>query len=163
MSAISTMKEFKDALETLSLDQQRIIAARFVADVLDLTDDESLKHAQQIAARRDASPEELMAAYHAARHVAVKSSIHSEWELVDWHKQAQHFVAMACAESLAPAHQGVKWRHLAWNVAHHCRMARTCASVDHEQEHPSFAKAEAALNQQIQTQFDLLGRFLDEN
>jgi hypothetical protein len=157
------MEEFKDALEALSLDQQRIIAARFVGDVLDLTDDESLKHAQQIASRKDATPEELMAAYHSARHVAVKSGIHSEWELVDWHKQAEHFVAKACAESLAPAHHGVKWRHLAWNVAHHCRMARTCASIDHEQERPSLAKAEAALNKQIETQFELLRQFLAEN
>jgi hypothetical protein len=156
------MKEFKDALESLSLDQQRIIAARFVADVLDLTEDESLRHAQQIASRRDASPEELMAAYHSARHVAVKSGIHSEWEPVDWHKQAEYFVAKACSESLAPAHQGVKWRHLALNAAHHCRMARTCACFDHENEHPSLAKAEAALNDQIQSQFELLGRFLDE-
>lgn len=163
MSSITTMEEFKEALEALSLDRQRIIAARFVGDVLDLTDDEALKHAQQVALRPDASPEDLMAAYHAARHIAVKSGIHSEWELVDWHKQAEHFVAKACAESLAPAHHGVKWRHLAWNVAHHCRMARTCACIDHEQDHPSFAKAEAALHEQIQTQFELLGRFFDEN
>lgn len=162
MTKISTTKDFKQALDSLSLDQQRVVAARFVADVLDLTADNRVKQAQEVAANPDATPETLMSAYHSAWHAAVESSVHSDMELIDWHKQTAHFVAKACAESLAPAHHGITWRHLAFNVASHCRMARLCASIEHEDEKPSLSTAEEALNKQIQTQFDILSTFLEE-
>jgi hypothetical protein len=162
VTKISTRKEFKEALETLSLDQQRVVAARFVADVLDLTQDARVKQAQKVAADPNAAPESLMSAYHLAWHAALESSVHSDMELVDWHKQTAHFVAKACAESLAPAHHGITWRHLASNVANHCHMARLCASIEHEEERPSLSTAEEALNKQIQTQFEILSRFLEE-
>lgn len=160
MAKISTMKEFRQALEELSLDKQRLVAAQFVADVLDLTDNDKVRQAQEIAVRSDATPEELMSAYHAAKHAAVESSIHHEFELVDWHKQASHFVAKACAEDLAPAHHGLIWRHLAWNVAYHCRAARICASIEHGEGEPSLSEAEEMLNKQIRTQFETLDEFL---
>jgi hypothetical protein len=163
MSKISTMKEFKEGLQSLSLDQQRVVAARFVAEVLDLTDDERVKQAQKVAADPNAAPESLMSAYHSVWHAALESSVHSDMELIDWRKQTAHFVARACAESLAPAHHGLAWRHLAYNVASHCRMARLCSSVEHEEEQPSLAAAEEALNKQIRTQFEILGAFLHEN
>jgi hypothetical protein len=162
MGKISTMKEFKQALESLSLDQQRVVAARFVADVLDLTEDDRVIQAQKVAADRNAKPETLMSAYHSAWHAAVQSSLRSDLELIDWHKQTAHFVAKACAESLAPAHHGISWRHLAFNAASHCRMARLCANIEHEEEHPNLSVAEEALNKQIQTQFEILGTFLEE-
>ena len=87
MGKISTMKEFKQALESLSLDQQRVVAARFVADVLDLTEDDRVIQAQKVAADRNAKPETLMSAYHSAWHAAVQSSLRSDLELIDWHKQ----------------------------------------------------------------------------
>ena len=150
------------ALEGLSLEQQRIVAARFVADVLDLTDDDRVKQAQRVAVDPNASPEALMVAYHSAWHAAVESSVHSGMEPVDWRKQAAHFVAKACAESLAPAHSGITWRHLASNVANHCHMGRLCASIEHEQERPSLSTAEEALHNQIRTQLEILREFLDE-
>jgi len=82
--------------------------------------------------------------------------------MVNWRKQTAHFVAKACAESLAPAHPGVTLRHLASNVASHCRMARLCANIEHEEDQPSLANAEAALNKQIQEQFEILGQYLEE-
>ncbi|MGD8614468.1 MAG: hypothetical protein PVI91_02210 [Gammaproteobacteria bacterium] len=162
MAKISTMKEFKETLETLSLEQQRVLAARFVADVLDLTDDDRVRQAQKIASDPNATPESLMSAYHSAWHAALESSVHGDMELVDWHKQTAHFVAKACSECLAPAHHGIAWRHLAFNVASHCRMARLCATVEHEQDRPSLSAAEQALNKQIQTQFEILGAFLED-
>ena len=71
LGKIGTRKEFTKALESLSLDQQRIVAARFVADVLDLTDDDRVKQAQRVAADGNATPEALMLAYHSAWHAAV--------------------------------------------------------------------------------------------
>ena len=162
MGKITTMEEFRRALESLSLDQQRVVAARFVADVLELTDDERIKQAQQVAADPKATPDTVMSAYHSAWHAAMESSVHSDMELIDWQKHTAHFVAKACAESLAPAHPGITLRHLATNVASHCRMARLCASIEHEEAQPSLADAEAALNRQIQTQFEILGSYMSE-
>jgi hypothetical protein len=162
MAEIKTMKEFKHALEGLSLDQQRIVAARFVAEVLDLTDDDRIKEAQRVAADSTATPDNIMSAYHLAWHAAVESSVHSDMELIDWRKQTAHFVAKACAESLAPAHYGVTIRHLAHNVANHCRMACLCANIEHEEEQPSLANAEEMLNKQIRKQFEILSQYLDE-
>ncbi len=162
MTKISTTKEFKQALESLSLDQQRIVAARFVAEVLDLTDDVRIKQAQEVAADPKATPEALMTAYHSAWHAAMEYSLHSDLELINWHKQTSYFVAKACAESLAPAHQGIAWRHLAFNVASHCRMARLCDNVAQEEEQPNLSPAEDALKKQIQTQFEILNTFLEQ-
>lgn len=162
MGKITTMEEFRQAIESLSLDQQRIVAARFVADVLELTDDERIKQAQKVAADPKATPDAVMSAYHSAWHAAMESSVHSDMELIDWRKHTAHFVAKACAESLAPAHPGITLRHLATNVASHCRMARLCASIEHEEAQPSLADAEAALNRQIQTQFEILGSYMSE-
>jgi hypothetical protein len=162
MGKIGTMKEFKQILENLSLDQQRVVAARFVANVLDLTQDERVQWAQKVAADPDATPDAIMSAYHSAWHAAMESSVHGDMEPIDWQKQTAYFVAKACAESLAPSHPGVTLRHLASNVANHCRMARLCASIEHEGEQPSLSDAETALNKQIRTQFDILGAFLDE-
>lgn len=145
MAKINTMQEFKETLDALSIEQQRVVASRFIEDVLDLTDDASVKQAQKIAADPDAGPEALMSAYHAASHVAVESSGHSGLELVDWHRQTAHFVAKACAESLEPSHHGIAACHLAFNAASHCRMARLCANIDHEQAQPSLSIAQEAL------------------
>jgi hypothetical protein len=162
MAKIGTMQAFKEALEALSLDQQRLVAARFVADVLDLTQDERVTRAQKVAADPAATPDAIMSAYHSAWHAAMESSVHGDMELIDWQKQTAYFVAKACAESLAPSHPGVTLRHLASNVAHHCRMARLCASIEHEGEKPSLSAAETALSRQIQTQFQILGAFLEQ-
>ena len=104
-----------------------------------------------------------MSAYHSAWHASVESAMHSDFELIDWHKQAAHFVAKACAESLAPAHPGITWRHLAHNVANHCRMARLCSSMKHEQAEPDLSVSEDALKKQIHTQFEILASFLENN
>ena len=162
MAKIGTMKEFKQALENLSLNRQRLVAARFVADVLDLTQDERVMRAQKVAADPAATPDAIMSAYHSAWHAAMESSVHGDMELIDWQKQTAYFVAKACAESLAPSHAGVTFRHLASNVANHCRMARLCASIEHEGEQASLSEAEMALNTQIQTQFQIVSAFLEE-
>ena len=162
MAIINTMKEFKETLDQLSLDQQRVVASRFVEDVLDLNEDVKVKQAQKIAADSDAGPEALMSAYHSARHAAAELSLHSGLELIDWHKQSAQFVAKACSESLAPSHHGIAWRHLAINVANHCRMARLCDTIEHEEAQPSLSAAEEALKKQIRTQFDILSAFIEE-
>lgn len=162
MAKINTMQEFKEALEQLPLDSQRVVASRFVEDVLDLTEDVTVKQAQKIAADPGAGPEALMSAYHSATHAAAELSLHSGMELIDWHKQTAQFVAKACSESLTPSHREISARHLATNVANHCRMARLCATVEHEEAQPSLSAAEDALKKQIRTQFDILSAFIEE-
>jgi len=161
MTKIDTMEQFKQALESLPLDRQRLVASRFVGDVLDITDDATVKQSAETAANSNASAEELMSAYHSAKHATITSGLHSSFKLIDYNKQAKHFVAQACAACLAPYHQGITWRHLAWNVAHYCRMARTCASIDHDETSPDLSSTEEALKKQIQGQFEALQKFID--
>jgi hypothetical protein len=63
MSKISTSEECRKALSSLSLAQQRQVGARFVANVLDLTDDPQVKNGQEIAGKPGVTADELNDAY----------------------------------------------------------------------------------------------------
>jgi len=156
------MEEFKLALDNLSLEKQRLVSARFVAAVLDLTNDDRIIQAQKIAADPKATAESLMSAYHSVLHAAIESSLHNTFEEMDMQKQTEHFVAQACSTSLAPSHQNIKWRHMAVSVAHYCRIARICSAIQHEETKPSLAPAEESLHDQIKNQFEILQKYLDE-
>ena len=71
MSKISTSEDFRKALSSLSLAQQRQVGARFVANVLDLTDDHQVKSGQEIAEKAGVSADELNDAYHRVHAVYV--------------------------------------------------------------------------------------------
>lgn len=63
MGEITSNEAFRQALHTVSLAQQRQVGARFIANVLDLTDGSCTKHAQSIAENSDVTAEELEIAY----------------------------------------------------------------------------------------------------
>jgi hypothetical protein len=42
-------------------------------------------------------------------------------------------------------------------------MARICSSLHQGKENPNFSEAEAAMNKEIEAQFDILNRYLEEN
>ncbi|NOQ89705.1 MAG: hypothetical protein GQ549_02035, partial [Gammaproteobacteria bacterium] len=54
MSKITTNESFMNALASLSLQQQRLVGARFIKNVLELTKDKHIIHAQSIAVTSDA-------------------------------------------------------------------------------------------------------------
>ena len=160
MATITNIKEFKAALESLSDEEQRVLGARFIAEVLDLAGDAQLKDLQSTATKRHASAEELLNAYHIARSVAIELSLHGDFELIDFKKQAAHFVAKACSACLAPIPSAIKENHRAWNVAHYCREARICAEIGHEKDTEILLAIENDLQKVITKQYALASDFL---
>jgi hypothetical protein len=161
MSTVSNMKEFKDALESLSDEQQRVLGARFIAEVLDLTENKRLKEIQALAQQVDTSAEDLLTAYSNAQSIAVDLAFHGVMEPINFKKQAEHYLAKACAACLFPMPTSVKQRYRAWNVAHYCREARMCANLKHEQDTEILLTVEKELQKTIAKQYALISEFLD--
>lgn len=161
MGKISSGGDFKQSLSSLSLAQQRQVGARFIANVLDLTDGRCTEHAQKIAEKRDVSTEELENAYRAVHAVYVATHPRSDLSVLDYTKQAAHFVAEACMVCVAPTYEERHTHHLAEKVAGYCRMARICSSIQHEEEYPKFLDAEDALKKEIDAQYRILSEFLE--
>ena len=160
MPTITNMQEFKAALESLSDEQQRVLGARFISEVLDLSDDVRLREILAVAKQAQASVEDLLDAYSRARSIAVDLSFHGELELINFKKQAAQYVAKACVACLVPMPATVKQRFRAWNVAHYCREARMCADLAHEQDTEILAKVEKNLKKTIARQYALTSEFL---
>ena len=162
MPKISTSEDFKKALSSLSLAQQRQVGARFVANVLDLTDDPEVKNAQKIAEKAGSTAEELNSAYHKVHAVYVATHPRSWFTELDYAKQAAHFVAEACMVCLSPTYDALH-HHLADRVAMYCQMARTCAAIQHEGEYPKFAGVEEVVKKEVDSQYRILSEYLEKS
>ena len=161
MNEIKDYKTFQDALSDLSVTEQRQIGARFIANVLDLTDNPRLKEAQQIAAKADLTAEELTDAYHAVHTVYVQTHPRSDLSEVDYTKQAVHFITEACLICLSPTYPEAKIHRIAEKAAMYCRMARTCANILHDEDQPDLESTAKALQKEIGTQYELVTQFLN--
>lgn len=150
-----------DALASLSPQQQRLVGAYFIKHVLDLTKDNNIIHAQSIAATSDAKAEDLLDAYHSAHTSYVKSNPRSGLNALDWGKQAEHFVAEACMTCLAPTYPEASKHHLAQSVSMYCLMARTCSSINHEGDYPTFNTSEEVMKKEVDEQYRILNEFLE--
>ncbi len=126
MSIISNDPEFRAELNKLAIPQQRAVAALFVENVLDLYNDERVRRAIKQAENPEAAEDELQMVYKAAKAARVESYTRCGAD-GDWRDQAGHFVAKAAATCVMPNAKD----SLAWEVAMHCRMARTCANIAH--------------------------------
>ena len=160
MSKITTNQNFMDALTSLSLQQQRLVGASFIKNVLDLTKDKNIIHAQSIAATSDAKAEDLLDAYHSVHSSYVKTNPRSGLNALDWEKQAEHFVAEACMTCLAPAYPESLTHHLAQRVSMYCLMARTCSSINHEGNYPTFETSEEVMKKEVNEQYRIVNEFL---
>jgi hypothetical protein len=127
---------------------------------LDLTDGNCTKYAQNIAENSDVTAQELEYAYHAVHSIYVATHPRSGLSDLNFMKQAAHFVAEACMVCLAPTYEDYRIPHLAEKVAMYCRMARTCSSIQHEEEYPKFVDAEESLKKEMNAQFNILNEFL---
>ena len=124
---ITNDTEFRQALKKLDLKQLREIGAGFVGSVLHLNKDQRVMHAVDVARNSDASDDELLAAYKAARVATVDSRTRCGADC-NWEEQAAHFVARASAAMVAP--EGVcKAADPPWQVVMSCRMAQKCALI----------------------------------
>lgn len=153
MTGLTNIKDFPNCLNALPLRTQRQVAAGFISDVLDLRDDPRIRHAVAVAAKGDATPEELAAAYHAVHAIYVESNPHSDLSELDFGRQAAHFVAEACLVCLSPLYEKAATCRLAHKVAMYCRMARTCASLRHDEETPDFAALGPIVERTLQAQY----------
>ncbi|WP_295388742.1 hypothetical protein [uncultured Thiodictyon sp.] len=138
MAKIASYLDFKNRLNVLPLRAQRQVAAKFIAEVLDLASDPRIDHAVEVAAKRDATAQEIAAAYRAVHAIYVETNPQADLLEMDFSRQAAHFVAQACLVSLAPADDAGVGYHLAQKVAMYCRMARTCSSMRHDDDAPDF-------------------------
>jgi len=147
--AISNDKEFKAALNGLSLTRQRQVAARFVDSVLALSNDVRVAGAVSAAKRPDITDVELAALYQAAKAARVESYTQCGRE-TDWSAQAGHFVSKAAVNCVKAAATN---DNLAWDAAMEARMARTCAAI---------AGGEGTETREAEQQYRILEAFLSE-
>jgi len=108
----------------------------------------------------DSNSEGVDEAYHSVHTIYVHTSPRSHFSLLDYNKQAEHFVAEACMYSLAPTYFETKKYLLAARVSMCCLMARTCASIDHEGNYPKFTDTEDKIKKEVDAQYKILGEYL---
>ncbi|MGB5180181.1 MAG: hypothetical protein WBP44_15805 [Gammaproteobacteria bacterium] len=149
MIDISNDDEFRRLVMEMDYSRQRALAARFLEHVLPLSDDERITRIAQIAAKTDASADELATAYHTARTATVELHNRCGAEC-NWMEQAGYFVARAALAAVSPEVQLADGP--AWQTAMSSRMAMTCKSIE---------LAEDAAGQEQQEQYRILSEFLE--
>jgi hypothetical protein len=150
MSHVTTDREFKTSLNPLTIVQQRLIGALFVANVLHLCKDYRVKKAVEVAQNPNISGDELVAVYKSAKSASVETFTQCGKD-VDWLGQASHFVAAASTVCVTPPDQLQPTDNLAWNAAMQARLARTFETI---------AAGEGSENQEAQQQYEILEKFL---
>lgn len=161
MSKVKGHNSFREALSALTVAQQRQLGARFIANVLDLTDEPKLKDAQQMAAKPGLTAEELVDTYHSVHAVYTRTHPRSDLSELDYTKQAVHFIAEACLLCLSSTYPEAKIHRIAEKAAMYCRMARTCASIKHDEDAPQMGDTEKAMQQEIEAQYRMVNEFLN--
>lgn len=149
MSGITNDSEFRSALSSLPVEQQRMVGAMFVENVLDLSDDQRIS--QALNAAKD--PEIAEDAMNLVRRNAKAASLEAHARCGsegEWTDQAGYFVARAaeaCVEAGAREGKGP-----AWKAAMSARMARTCLAADSEED---------SHDHESHAQYDILKTYLD--
>jgi hypothetical protein len=128
MGKISNDVEMRDVISTLDAYTQRLLGARFVGSVKELTGNPDLLRAIDTAMDPDLPASVQEAAYHTAKGIAVATYTACGHD-ADWLAQAEHFVAAASAAALAPVSAGSA-QGAAWKAAMQARIARTCAMIE---------------------------------
>ena len=126
MIEITDQTQFKQALEALDPTRQRLVAARFVENVLSLSDDPRIARAIATAANANAGEAELAEALRSAKVAAIDSHTRCGAEC-DWAESAGYFVARAAIAALST--KGKIPGGPAWQAAMSSRMARTSESI----------------------------------
>ncbi len=151
MTQFSNDNEFKAALAGLSPDQQRAVGALFVENVAALSNDERIAKILRVAKDGSATADDLAAAYKSANSAAIDSHTRCGAES-DWNEQAGYFVARAASALVATPGQA-KGGSPAWQAAMNSRMARTCVSINTDEE--------TAHHQESEAQYRLLAEFMN--
>jgi 3'-phosphoadenosine 5'-phosphosulfate (PAPS) 3'-phosphatase len=150
MTGTTNDSEFRKTLDGLAVVQQRAVGARFIESVKDLSGDERIDFAINIAKDTDANDSEIASAFKSAKSAVLDCYTRCGAE-ADWAMQAGYFVARAAGAVVTPE-KDLAGSNPAWQAAMHCRMARTCAVID------SDATAE---QQETEQQHRILDDFLN--
>ncbi|RLA01433.1 MAG: hypothetical protein DRQ45_05975 [Gammaproteobacteria bacterium] len=149
MTQISNDTEFRTALDGLDPAQQRLVAARFVENVVALCSDDRIARVIQVAGNSEASESELAEALKTAR--ATTFDCHTRCGSEgDWTEQEGYFVARAAVAALTPA--GKMPSGPAWQAALSSRMAQTSRSI---------VTGDDTAGQEGNQQYRILSEFLD--
>ena len=149
MTGVSNDTEFRKALDALDATQQRLVATRFVENVVALCSDQRIARVLKVAGDGGASEGELADALKTAR--AATFDCHTRCGSEgDWSEQAGYFVARAAAAALSPV--GQKSSGAAWQAAMSSRMAQTSKSI---------VSGEDTAGQESKQQYRILSEFLD--
>jgi hypothetical protein len=151
MSAISNDAEFKAALESQPAAAQRELAAKFVGNVLSLSNDDRIARVVKVAADNQVSEDELLAAFKSAK-AAVMDCYTRCGADADWAAQAGYFVARAAAAAVTPEEQG-KAGGAAWQAAMSSRMARTAQLIE---------SGDSSTSLESEQQYRMLTEFLNK-
>lgn len=150
MSTISNDSQFRDALNRLTLAQQRAVGARFVENVLSLSSDPRV--AQVLSVAKDADPS--ADAVNLARRSIKAASLEAHTRCGsdgEWSDQAGYFVARAAEACLEPEGRS-QGKGPAWKAAMSARMARTCLAAESDQD---------SHDSESQAQYNILISYLD--
>jgi hypothetical protein len=162
MSKISTAEECRKAFGSLSLAQQRQVGAMFVGNVLDLTDDPQVKNGREIAESAGVTEDELDDAYHRVHAVYLSTHPRSGCTDLDYKQHAAHFVAEACMLCLSPIHPERNAAQIVGRVAMYCQLARHYSAIQQQDGYPKFEGVEEAVKKEIDSQYEILSKYLGE-
>jgi hypothetical protein len=162
MSKISNSEECRKAFTSLSLAQQRQVGARFVGNVLDLTDDPQVKKGQEIAGKAGVTADELNDAYNSVHAVYLATHPRSGCTELDYRQHAAHFVAEACMICLSPTYPERNTAEIAARVAMYCQLARHFSAIQQPGNYPKFDGVEDAVKNEVDSQYKILSKYLEE-
>ena len=150
MSTISNDNQFREALNRLTLAQQRAVGARFVENVLSLSSDQRVAQVLAVAKDANASEDAVSLARRSIKAASLEAHTRcgSDGEWID---QAGYFVARAAEACLEPEGRS-QGKGPAWKAAMSARMARTCLAADSDQD---------SHDSESQAQYNMLISYLD--
>jgi len=150
MGTISSDSQLREALNVLSMAQQRDVGALFVERVLGLSDDPRVAQALNAARETELASDAL----HLVRRNIKAACLDAHARCGadgEWTDQAAYFVARGAEACLEPeGRTGSKGP--AWKAAMHARMARTCLAADSDED---------SHNTESQAQYQILTSYLD--
>ena len=130
--SINNDSDFRQALDGLSLERQRVVGSLFVKSVLELSDDPRVAQSLQAATEPDIGDEALGFARRTAKTASLDAHARCGAD-GEWTDQAGYFVARAVEACLEPeGRSGGKGP--AWKAAMSARMARTCLAAESEED-----------------------------
>ncbi len=131
METITNDKQFRALLDSLGIEQQRLLAYNIVKNVIHLCTDKRIDKALSSVEDKQSTAEDRDNIYKQIKIISTGSYTDCGSE-VDWKQQAEHFVISAMVASLTPEHLIEQGKNLVWKTAMQARMANNCEMIEKE-------------------------------